>query len=332
MDLFKEYIFPRLLQWLIVVFVGVTLTFIIPRLSPINPIEIAMTRATAFQAIDPVAQLELRNSLKDLYGLEGTVFDQYVNFWKRLLRWDLGPSFSSFPMTVNEIINKSVIWTIGLLSTTVIISWVLGLILGSLAGFYKEKRWSKILENIIVLIYPVPYYIIAFILLILFAFYLPIFPLVGGSRGDPAFSLPYIFSLFEHSFLPAVSIILGAIGLRFIFSLALTVTEINSDHVQYAEIASLSKKKIVYAYVVRNTMLPQITDLGMSMAYMFEGALITEVVFGYPGIGYALYRGVISADYNLIMGVTLLSIFGIATASLIIDLIYPLFDPRVRYK
>ena len=127
-------------------------------------------------------------------------------------------------------------------------------------------------------------------------------------------------------------IILGALGLRFIFSLALTVTEINSDHVQYAEIASLSKKKIVYAYVVRNTMLPQITDLGMSLAYMFEGALITEVVFGYPGIGYALYRGVISADYNLIMGVTLLSIIGIATASLIIDLIYPLFDPRVRYK
>ena len=114
MDLFKEYIFPRLLQWLIVVFVGVTLTFLIPRLSPINPIDIAMSRATSFQAIDPVAQLELRNSLQDLYGLNGTVFDQYVNFWKRLIKWDLGPSFSSFPMTVNEIINNSVIWTIGL--------------------------------------------------------------------------------------------------------------------------------------------------------------------------------------------------------------------------
>ena len=332
MDLFKEYIFPRLLQWLIVVFVGVTLTFLIPRLSPINPIDIAMSRATAFQAIDPVAQLELRNSLQDLYGLDGTVFDQYVNFWKRLLKWDLGPSFSSFPMTVNEIINNSVIWTIGLLSTTVIISWVLGLILGSLAGFYNEKRWSKILENIIVLLYPIPYYITAFILLMLFAYYIPIFPLVGGSRGEPGITLPYIFSIFEHSFLPAISIILGALGLRFIFSLALTITEKNSDHVQYAEIASLSKKKIVYAYVVRNTMLPQITDLGMSLALIFEGALITEVVFGYPGIGYALYRGVISADYNLIMGVTLLSIIGIATASLIIDLIYPLFDPRVRYK
>ena len=190
----------------------------------------------------------------------------------------------------------------------------------------------EVVKNIIVLLYPIPYYITAFILLMLFAFYIPIFPLVGGSRGEPGITLPYIFSIFEHSFLPAISIILGALGLRFIFSLALTITEKNSEHVQYAEIASLSKKKIVYAYVVRNTMLPQITDLGMSLALIFEGALITEVVFGYPGIGYALYRGVISADYNLIMGVTLLSIIGIATASLIIDLIYPLFDPRVRYK
>jgi peptide/nickel transport system permease protein len=291
-----------------------------------------MSRATALQSIDPVAQQAMRESLKDLYGLEGTVFEQYVNFWSRFLRWDLGPSFSSFPMSVNDIINNAILWTVVLLTSTVILSWFIGLILGSLAGYYQEKKWSKIIENINVVIYPIPAYIIAFILLMTFAYYLPIFPLVGGSRGEPGFSLPYILSLFEHSFLPALSIIIGAVGLRFIFSLALAVTEMNSDHVQYAEIASLPKKKILYRYVVRNTMLPQITDLGMNLATIFEGALITEVVFGYPGIGYALYRGIISADYNLIMGVTLLSIIAIAIASLIIDLIYPFFDPRVRYK
>ncbi len=83
---------------------------------------------------------------------------------------------------------------------------------------------------------------------------------------------------------------------------------------------------------MRNTMLPQVTDLGLSLGAIFEGALITEVVFSYPGIGSSLYNAIISADYNMIMGITLLSIVGIATASLLVDLSYPFFDPRVRYR
>ena len=113
---------------------------------------------------------------------------------------------------------------------------------------------------------------------------------------------------------------------------ALASTEVNSDYVQYAEMAALPKPKILRSYVIRNTMLPQVTDLGLSLGLIFSGALITEVVFGYPGLGYTLYNGIISADYNLIMGITLLSIVGIATASLLVDLTYPLLDPRIRYR
>lgn len=332
MILFKEYVLPRLVQWVLVIFVGVTVTFLIPRLSPVNPVDQALGRMTAFQTLSPEATLELRQSLMDLYGLEGSLFEQYISFWQRVLRADLGPSFTSFPMTVNAIIANAIGWTIGLLGTTVLIAWVLGVILGGLSGYFRNRWWSRVLENTLITIYPVPYYIVAFVLLMILAYYFPIFPLVGGSRGTPSFSWSYISSLFEYSFLPALSIILGATAFRFIMSKALATTEVSSDYVQYAEMAALPRHRVLFSYVIRNTMLPQVTDLGLSLGAIFEGALITEFVFGYPGLGSALYVAIISADYNMIMGITLLSIVGIATASLFIDLTYPFLDPRVRYR
>ena len=235
-------------------------------------------------------------------------------------------------MTVNAMIRSSVGWTIGLLGMTLIISWFLGLILGSLAA-YSPNHWSsKVSENLLIIIYPIPYYIVAFVLLMLFTYYLPIFPLVGGARGTPGFNIDYIGSLIHHSFLPALSLVIGGTAFRFIMAKAMASTEMSSDYMQFAELAALPKRRIVWSYLIRNTMLPQVTDLGLSLGLVFSGALITEVVFGYPGLGSTLYNGIISADYNLIMGITLLSIVGIATASLIVDLTYPFLDPRIRLR
>jgi peptide/nickel transport system permease protein len=331
MTLLKEFILPRLVQWLVVIFVGVTITFLIPRLSPINPVDQALGRMTTLQSIDPEAVVALRETLLDMYGLEGNIFEQYINFWKRLLRGDLGPSFGAFPTPVTEIISNSIGWTIGLLGSAILISWSLGLVLGSLAGYFPNRWWSQVLEKWLVIIYPVPYYILAFVLLMLLTYYWPLFPLVGGARGTPGFTWAYLSSLLYYSFLPGVSIIVGGTAFRFIMAKALTSSEVSSDYVQYAELAAVPKRRILFSYIIRNTMLPQVTDLGLSLGAIFEGALITEVVFGYPGIGYTLYNAINAGDYNLIMGITLFSIVGIATASLLVDLSYPLFDPRVRF-
>ncbi|MDZ4766733.1 MAG: ABC transporter permease [Chloroflexota bacterium] len=332
MTLLKEFILPRLIQWVVVIFIGVTITFLIPRLSPVNPVDQALGRMTTFQTMNPEATLALRETFLDLYGLEGNIFDQYLNFWRRLLVGDLGPSFGAFPTPVVRIIANSIGWTIGLLGISTLISWVLGLVLGSLAGYFPNRWWSQGLEKILITVYPVPYYILAFVLLMIFTYYFPIFPLVGGARGTPAFTWEYISSVLYFGTLPAISLIVGALAFRFIISKALTTSEKSSDYVQYAELAGLPKRKILFSYVTRNTMLPQVTDLALSLGALFEGALITEVVFGYPGLGYTLYNAVNSSDYNVIMGITLLSIVGIATASLLVDLSYPLVDPRVRYR
>ena len=112
----------------------------------------------------------------------------------------------------------------------------------------------------------------------------------------------------------------------------LLVQNINSENfVQYAKMGGVTEDRIVSKYVIRNALLPQITGLALSLGQIFSGALITEIVYSYPGIGYLLYHSIISGDYNLIMGITVFSIVGITTAILILDLLYPLFDPRVRY-
>ncbi len=332
MTLLRQYILPRFVQWLIVIFVGVTITFLIPRMSPVNPVENMMGRLTSFQSMDPEASIAMRETLTDLYGLDGSLFDQYLAFWGRLVRGDLGPSFQNFPRSVNDIIGDGIWWTVGLLGTATLISWVAGLILGSLAGYFPNALWANVLEKTVITIYPVPYYILAFVLLMSFTFYLPWFPLVGGARGEPALTWEYISSVLYFGFLPALSIILGATAFRFIMAKALAGTEMSSDYVQYADLAAVPKRKILFSYVIRNTMLPQVTDLALSLGTIFSGALITEIVFGYPGIGFVLFNAINAADYNIIMGITLLSIVGIATASLLVDLIYPFLDPRVRLK
>jgi peptide/nickel transport system permease protein len=332
MDFLKSYILPRLLQWFVVIVIGITLTFIIPRLLPNDPVEQALRRFSSNAVSDPRAVENFKNALKDMYGLQGSPIEQYFRFWGRLLRGDLGPSLGAFPTPVTEIIAKGLPWTIGLLVSSTVISWLLGLILGTLAGYFPNRLWSQTLDKVLITIYPIPYFILALSLVILFAYYIPIFPLVGGSTGRPGFTWTYISSILRHAFLPALSLVLGGTAFRFLIAKALASRIVSSNYVSYAELAGLPKRKIITGYVMRNSLLPQVTDLALSLGALFEGALITEVVFSYPGIGFQLYTAILQSDFNLIMGVTIFSIVGIATAVLLVDLLYPLLDPRVRYR
>jgi peptide/nickel transport system permease protein len=180
---------------------------------------------------------------------------------------------------------------------------------------------------------PQPYYIFAFTLLMLFAWAVRWFPITGGASlgARPTFTWAYIKDVLNHAFLPGLSLVVLGAAVNF-QTMKLLVQNVNSENfVQYAKLGGVTEGRIVSKYVIRNALLPQITGLALSFGQIFSGALITEIVFGYPGLGMLLYNAVIRADYNLIMGITMLSIVGITTAILIVDLTYPLFDPRVRY-
>ena len=182
-------------------------------------------------------------------------------------------------------------------------------------------------------IYPIPYYIMALILVIIFVYILPIFPLMGGSTVGmtPSFSLRFIASIIWHGFLPALSLTIINVSVDFLLMRSLVQGIVSSDYVLFAEASGVKKRKIIFRYLIRNAMLPRITSLAIQLGVIFNGALVTEYVFSYPGLGMLLRDAIMQGDFNLLMGIVIFSIFGIATGTLILDFAYPLFDPRIRY-
>ncbi len=334
MAFIRRYLIPRLIQYFLVIFVGITAVFFIPRLSPSDPVQRTIAQLRSMGSyLDPASVDRMVADLTEMYGLEGSMIDQYGAFWARLFRGDFGVSFFQFPTPVLQLIKVALPWTATMLITTTLISWVVGNIVGGLAGYYSRTRWSKILDAIAMVIRPLPYYIFSFALLVLLAYVVRLFPVAGGvSIGrTPSLTWDYIRDVLRHAFLPAFSLTLlgGAVWFQ---TMKLIVQNVNAeDFVQYAKLGGIRENRIVPRYVIRNAMLPQVTSLALALGQIFSGALITEIVFSYPGLGTLLYNAITTGDYNLIMGITLLSIVAITTAILIIDLLYPLLDPRVRY-
>jgi peptide/nickel transport system permease protein len=330
----KRYLIPRLIAYVLVIWLGITVVFLIPRVTPNDPVIRMVGEMRARGAsMEPGAMDEIIADLTEMYGLEGSWLDQYWAFWGRLFHGDFGVSFFQFPARVNQLIATALPWTLGLLLTTTLLSWILGNIIGGLAGYFARKGWSRALDVVAMVIRPLPYYIFAFTLLLLFAYVVSWFPITGGASlgALPTFTWAYIKDVLWHAALPALS--LTILGMAVIFqTMKLLVQNVNAENfVQYAKLGGVTEGRIVNKYVIRNALLPQITGLALQFGQIFSGALITEIVFGYPGLGMLLYRAIINGDYNLIMGITILSIVGITTAILIVDLTYPLFDPRVRY-
>ncbi|MEP7287844.1 MAG: ABC transporter permease [Chloroflexota bacterium] len=330
-----RYLIPRIIQFLTIIFIGITITFIIPRLAPTDPVEAQISMMVARgNTLDAQSVASMRTALTELYGLSGSPVQQYFAFWGRLLRGDLGPSLANFPTPVSEMIGQALPYTLALLVPALTISWILGNLFGSMSSYYPKNKALNVIEVLGQAVRPIPYYIVALVLLVVFAFFIPIFPFSGaydiGTR--PNWSLAFIWNFIQHAILPAATLVLVGFGGWFVGMKSLTSNIISEDYVVYAETAGLKKNKILTNYIMRNAMLPQLTGLALSIGTIFSGALIMEVVFGYPGIGMLTLVAVFRNDYSMIMGIAIYSIIGVATAVFIMDLLYPLFDPRVRYQ
>jgi len=330
-----RYLLPRFLQFLTIIFVGITVTFIIPRLSPADPVEaqISMMMARG-ETLDPQSIASMRAALTDLYGLSGSPVQQYFAFWGRLLRGDLGPSLANFPNPVSGMIGQAMPYTLSLLIPAVLISWTFGNLFGTWSSYYPKNKLLGVIEVVGQAVRPIPYYIVAIVLLVVFAFFIPILPFSGaypiGTRPSWTFAFALIY--LRHSILPAATLVLVGFGGWFIGMKSLTSNIISEDYVVYAETTGMKESKILSQYIMRNALLPQLTGLAMSLGAVFSGALIMEIVFGFPGLGMLTMAAVYRNDYSMIMGIAIYSIIGVAVAVFLMDLIYPLFDPRVRYQ
>jgi peptide/nickel transport system permease protein len=330
---FAKFLLSRLLTYVLVVWIGVTIVFFVPRFIPGNPVEAMLGRLMSQgTTMEPELVASMRETMTQIFGLEGTLWEQYTSFLKRvLLTRDFGPSLSFYPTPVNTLIARSLPWSLGLMLTALAISWSLGNLIGLLAGYYNRRLSSKVIETTAMVIYPVPYYILALLLVIVFAYIWPVFPFVFLVSGEPG-SWQWMKSVAYNSFLPLMAIVLVSLGWWIISMKAMAIDTKEEDFIQYARYRGVDNNKVMFGYVARTAVLPQITVLGLSIGGVFGGSLITEILFGYPGVGTLVYRAILGSDYNLIMGTISISIVAVATATLILDLVYPFIDPRIRYQ
>jgi peptide/nickel transport system permease protein len=328
-----SYVAGRLVVYLLVIVVGLTILFFVPRFAPTDPIEAMLAKVASQGAYMDAAQVDaLRQSLADSFGLGGSMIEQYGAFVRRVvLTADFGPSLSMYPTPVSELVRNALPWTFGLLLTSTLIAWILGNFVGLLAGWRPTSTSSKLMEGVAICLYPIPYYIMALILSILFSYVWTIFPLTTTIRGAP-WSFDLVRSIVWNSFLPALSIVITVFGWWVISVKAQTTALKEEEFVRYARLKGLSDTRLLTRYVLPNAILPQITFLALQIGLMFNGSLITEIIFDYPGLGLLIYSAVLQGDYNLLMGTISLSIVAVATATMIIDLIYPLIDPRIRHR
>ena len=183
---YAAYLLRRLGQFLLVVFVGINVAYGVTHATPIDPVEQSIAAATAFGSTSPEAIAMMRESLRELYGLQGSAWQQYSGFWRRVVLLDFGPSLSAFPTPVSTLIGRALPWTAGLLLVSVTLTWVLGNLLGGLAGYVRNSRSLRIAGLLAMGFHPIPYYIIAFVLLIVFGYLWPVLPISGGAQMNMA--------------------------------------------------------------------------------------------------------------------------------------------------
>jgi len=235
---------------------------------------------------------------------------------------------------VLDLILNALPWTIGLLTVSTLIAFTVGTLFGALMAWPKAPKLIKSLASPFLTLSAIPHYLLGLILLYIFAFTLKKLPLYGGYPAGmvPNLSLPFIGTILQHSILPACSIVLVEMGFWALGMRSMMVTTEGEDYMLFAEARGLRSNFIFRHYALRNAMLPQYTSLALSIGRVVSGSLIVEIIFTYPGIGSLLYTAIKGSDYFVIYGVVFMVILTLGLATLVLDLVYPLLDPRIRYQ
>ncbi len=307
--------------------------FIIPRLAPGDPISAMVSRLSA-QAGRVEQSEQMIEAWRARFGLDAPLPIQYLRYMGNAFRFRLGYSMAYFPTTVEEMIFRAMPWTLGLLALATCISFTVGIAIGALLGWRPTPRLVRALLPMTLCFTSIPAFMLGILLTYVFSFGLRLFPFAGAyGRGlSPAFSWEFIASVLRYGTLPATAVVLTSMGHWALGMRAMMITNAGEDYMVLAQAKGLHSKRVFWMYGVRNAILPQVTALALSLGAIAGGSIIVEYIFTYPGMGYLLYQGIVNNDYPLIQGVVFVLIFGVAAAVFVIDLLYPLIDPRISYE
>jgi peptide/nickel transport system permease protein len=321
----RRYFGRKLLIYILTFFLAVTIDWLIPRFMPGNPIQTLISRAN----LRAEAAKLIYSYYMQAFGLDVPVWQQYLNFWNALLHGDFGISVWLFPQPVIKIIMNAVPYDVLLLLPAILISWWAG---NNFGAFAARSKW---LDNTIsplgYILTATPYMWLGILLAWAFGIVFRIFPFSGAYSYSmmPNLSLDFAWNVLQHWFLPFASLFMVQFGGWAIGMRNMIIYELEADYSHYLE-ALGAPRKLVRRYAFNNAVLPQLSGLALSLGVVVAGALVTEIVFSYPGIGYLILQAIQNHDYFLLQGCFLFIIIGVLLANFAIDIVFVLVDPRTR--
>src|SRR6266566_6505120 len=328
-----DYLVRRAGLFVLILWLAGTVNFFLPRLGGQDPIRAQLGAQAAMGGASQIGMKEMIAEYDTRFGLDKPLFEQYLTYLGDTLRLDFNVSMSAYPTKVIDIIWRSLPWTIILLSVTTLMAWTLGTVLGAMLTQPNAPRILKYLLAPILTLSAIPFFLLGLLLIYLLGFQLKWFPLAGGYDQGllPAWDPKIVVNMIYHSILPALSIILASIGFWTLGMRGVMISTHGEDYLLFAEAKGLRGRTVFLRYAIRNALLPQLTALALALGNIVSGAVLVEVIFQYPGVGALLYQSIRASDFYMIQGVVFMIIVAIGFATLIIDLIYPMLDPRISY-
>jgi peptide/nickel transport system permease protein len=323
-----RYLRRKVLFYLVAGWAAVTLNFLIPRLIKGNPVNVVLAKT---QSLTPMPA-EARHALELQFGVShDPIWVQYFGYLNNLIHGQLGLSVSYYPAPVTTVISKTLPWTVTMVGVATVISVLVGITLGMLAG-WRRGTWLDGLIPTTTFLAAIPYFWLALVLLYLLGGLVGWFPLNGGYAYTTTIGWngAFLGSAIYHAVLPALSIVLASMAGWMLGMRNMMVSTMGEDYVITAEAKGLKSRRIMLQYAARNAILPSVAGFAITLGFVVSGSLVTEVVFSYPGIGTSLLAAVQNVDYPLMQGIFLVIALSVLGANFIVDLLYALIDPRTR--
>lgn len=329
-----RYLAKRLLNLIAVVWFAATINFLLPRITAHDPVLEYLLEMSTRGGERGDRVVSMLAFYKDWAGLNQPLWRQYFIYLRNMLRLDFGRSFRYF-WPVTDVVMRSLPYTVVLLSVATILAFIIGTGLGAWAGWKRDARVFKVLVPIFMVLSSIPPFIIALIVLYFLAFRLNLFPSRGSYNVMITVdwtNIDFLLNVAYHAVLPVLTMILVTGGTWALWMRGMIVTVVGEDFMIFAEAKGLKPLRRFYHYAMRNVMLTQVTQLAISLGTLVSGYALVETMFSYPGVGHLLSEAILANDYAMIQAIIFFLILAIALATFLLDMAYPLLDPRIRYE
>lgn len=320
-----SFLLGKIGQYAIVLWIALTLNFLLPRLMPGNPIALL-----AGEDVNQLTPAERSQVLEDA-GLNQPLYVQYVRYMGNIATANFGYSYQN-NRQITEIIGERLPWTLLLTGTSLILSTIIGVALGTQAAWRRGKRSDVGMLGFFVFLESLPSFWLGMMLVALFSVQWPIFPSFGATTTWANYKgWDYVVDVLQHLALPLTTLTIVSVSGTFLVARYSMLAVLGADYITAARAKGLKERAVLYKHALRNALLPIATVFTLNLAFAFGGATVVETVFSYPGIGRLIYEAVLNRDYPVLQAAFLMITVLVLVANILTDILYPLLDPRVRH-